>query len=122
MTDRLIVADASKVSGKEFFDALFPRRTPEEQAERVRLCREHYAAIRETWSLPFEEGMAERARLSAEFAALIEAGKTEYMILRPDRSDLEKLADEAHAEARLMDAEQMTECHGDPLLNKRRAA
>jgi hypothetical protein len=33
----------------------------------------------------------------------------------PDRSDLEKLADEAHAE-------QLTECVGDPLLKRRRAA
>lgn len=84
MTDRLITADASKISGREFFDAVFgKRRTPEEQAERERLAREHQSAIQATFSLSLFEGIEERARLNAEFDALVKAGKTEVMIL-PD--------------------------------------
>jgi hypothetical protein len=79
--DRLIIADARKVSGKEFFDTLFPRRTLEEQAERVRLAREHQEAVQASYKLPHEEGMKVRERLNAEFSALVRAGKTAHMIL-----------------------------------------
>ncbi len=79
--DRLIIADASRVSGKEFFDAITGRRTPEEQAERIRLAREHRDAVQASYKLPHEEGMKVRERLNAEFSALVLAGKTEHMIL-----------------------------------------
>lgn len=85
MTDRLITADARQINGKEFFDAITGRRTPEEQANRARLAREHRDAIQASYALPHEEGMKVRERLSAEFAALVKAGKTAPMLF--DRSD-----------------------------------
>jgi hypothetical protein len=106
MIDRLTIANARTISGKDFFDALFPRRTPEEQANRVRLAREHRDAIQASYALPHEQGMKVRERLSAEFAALVKAGETAPMVF-PDRSPLEELADEA-----------LTECRGDPLLRR----
>jgi hypothetical protein len=78
---RAVIADACKVSGKEFFDTLFPRCTQKEEAERIRLAREHQEAIQASYTLPHEEGMKVRERLNAEFSALVRAGKTEHMIL-----------------------------------------
>jgi hypothetical protein len=102
MIDRLTIANARAVSGRDFFNAITGRRTPEEQANRIRLAREHRDAIQASYALPHEEGMKVRERLSAEFAALVKAGETAPMVF-PDRSPLEELADEALAEVRLQD-------------------
>jgi hypothetical protein len=102
MTTRYIIADASKMSGKDFFNAIAGRRTPEEQANRVRLAREHRDAVQASYALPHEQGMKVRERLSAEFITMVKAGETAPMVF-PDRSPLEELADEALEEVRLQD-------------------
>jgi hypothetical protein len=103
--DRIIVADASKVSGAAFLDAVAPlfgkptKADQQKQAELAQALTDHQAAIQQTYrsGAKLWDQIIARDALKAEHAARIREIEQRY-------------------------AEQLTVCVGDPLLPKRRVA
>lgn len=70
MTDVTITADASTMTGAEFFARLFPKPNPEMLAEQRQARLDWQAATQASYQLPtLIEGIERRAELTAEYQA-----------------------------------------------------
>lgn len=82
MIDRLITADARKVTGAEFFNALFPAPDPQRKADLAAALKDRQDAIQAVYRGrgTLADDMARIAAIKAEHAARVEEIERRYAL------------------------------------------